>query len=1222
MRSALGALRPLGTASLALLLLLLIALQPLGADAALGMSCQISITIPEEEPLGTLVTTMTASGGTPPYTFNFVASNYLAPISPDGFYNISSTGAMRVHNRIDADLYPQGLTVRYLVRATDSVGTTGTCYSIISVDNINDNPPTCLDAQNIFTVAENAPNDQSLGSVAIEDPDTGSAISFSLLNSTAPTGMFQFSSNVVKLHDNSMLDYDTEPYSYTLFVRVDDGGFQAACPVQILITNVNDEPPTFLDGPYSFHVLESASIYELVGIVNASGGGRDSPPSNYAVVGSSSFTITPTGRLQVMTPLDADVLTGPLEFMVVALDGPFNASTNVTVFVDDVNDIAPFFDNPSPYLVQLPEDTANGTTVLIFNVSNPDITPAFQEFTLQLLTASPFFELDLSAEPSLKLRYAPDYEIPSQRNLSLVVQASDDAGYSLATIIITVLDANDNAPQLTSQLDFFVNEGENIGFEVAQLTASDRDSGLAGQVQFIQDSPLSGYFNVTPDGRVLVAQQLSFFQDPVVSVSVYPEDLGSPPLRGPTSFLNISVIELITNDAAPTFDNGPFSVTIPEDVTPNEPIIRINVTDMDPAHGNGPFLFELVSAPAFVQLQPVAERSVDVVMTRQVDVDPPGAIVFYSFGIRVSDNHPYNPLTRVAIFNLTIVDANDNAPQILDEYEIFVFENMTSGVELITIIPSDADRDPVNQGFFLVTVGDTFTSDLQTGVISLAPGMALDAEAAFPPAGTQVSVVGFNTPFVYGERQTFFTIYCLPFDPVNGTFPRDNAIVRVNVLDSNDETPVFTNPIAFLTLREGQDFSQGFSATDADITSPNNVIDYAIDSASDDIFELVGQVVQNSMEIDAEAHGLQLRVTIRATDRGFPTLATCFDLGADCYFTSPDFELIVTVTDVNDNAPAIDAIDYVPAFENLTLGSTLVDFTLSDADVTSPNNKMALSISDDSGLFRVEGTRILLNGTLDYETQQSYNPPLSVSTVITINVLDVNDNAPFLVFDSLLDYVYENDPAGTQLGVVNVSDLDSGVNAMVTLSTATSPSHASAVYNNTAVVLVDGHTLTVGDLALNVTGTDHGSPPLATTLHHEALVLDVNNHCPVVTSPLDVTVHANAISDHLVTIVQATDDDIGANSNLSFEALGGNATAFVNISASSGAVTVRVSDFCALANEVLVLESVKSGVIASTPTFSPQSTHEVLVGAIVQLQLPWTHSRAAQDCAAYPHPAR
>ena len=91
-----------------------------------------------------------------------------------------------------------------------------------------------------------------------------------------------------------------------------------------------------------------------------------------------------------------------------------------------------------------------------------------------------------------------------------------------------------------------------------------------------------------------------------------------------------------------------------------------------------------------------------------------------------------------------------------------------------------------------------------------------------------------------------------------------------------------------------------------------------------------------------------------------------------------------------------------------------------------------------------QSTLLILTHYLDRERTDSYTftisamdrgtPSLSGQTVVTINVLDENDNSPQFNITALSEEVVENAPAGTFIVEFDVTDIDAGLAAEANFS--------------------------------------------------------------------------------------------------------------------------------------------------------------------------------------------
>ncbi|KAK7922741.1 hypothetical protein WMY93_009643 [Mugilogobius chulae] len=159
----------------------------------------------------------------------------------------------------------------------------------------------------------------------------------------------------------------------------------------------------------------------------------------------------------------------------------------------------------------------------------------------------------------------------------------------------------------------------------------------------------------------------------------------------------------------------------------------------------------------------------------------------------------------------------------------------------------------------------------------------------------------------------------------------------------------------------------------------------------------------------------------------------------------------VTVLDANDNAPVFSQTVYKASLpENSPPDTLVITVTATDADeglnseVTyefyqrSDENGNVFSIDSKSGEVRVTGM-IDFEKTSSYELQVSAKDGLGLVSygTLTIDITDVNDNAPIINLKSLTNQIPENVPHGTEVGIINVQDRDSGNNRQVRCSLQT-----------------------------------------------------------------------------------------------------------------------------------------------------------------------------------------
>ncbi|XP_055000056.1 LOW QUALITY PROTEIN: protocadherin alpha-1-like [Sorex araneus] len=374
--------------------------------------------------------------------------------------------------------------------------------------------------------------------------------------------------------------------------------------------------------------------------------------------------------------------------------------------------------------------------------------------------------------------------------------------------------------------------------------------------------------------------------------------------------------------------------------------------------------------------------------------------------------------------------------------------------------------------------------------------------------------------------------------------------VEVEVKDMNDNPPVFKETEQRIFISESRPLGSRFpveGAADADIGA-NALITYTL--SSNDYFSLDVQATDElskslSLELrkplDREEMP-ELHLLMTAKDGGKPEL-------------EGSVQLLITVLDVNDNAPLFTQNVYrVHLLETTANGTLVTTVNASDAD-EGVNGEIIFSFGgevppDIKKIFKIDAIsgEITLTGRLDYEETDLYevqvkavdrgSPPMANHCKILVKVLDVNDNAPELTITSLSLPIREDSPPGTVIALIRVSDLDSGANGQVTCTLSPRvPFKLVSTFKNYYSLLLDSalDRENVSNYQVVVTARDGGSPPLLATASVSVEVSDVNDNAPAFAQP-EYTVFVkenNAPGCHIFT-VSARDADAQENARVSY----------------------------------------------------------------------------------------
>ncbi|XP_045408527.1 LOW QUALITY PROTEIN: protocadherin alpha-8-like [Lemur catta] len=374
--------------------------------------------------------------------------------------------------------------------------------------------------------------------------------------------------------------------------------------------------------------------------------------------------------------------------------------------------------------------------------------------------------------------------------------------------------------------------------------------------------------------------------------------------------------------------------------------------------------------------------------------------------------------------------------------------------------------------------------------------------------------------------------------------------VEVEVKDINDNPPVFPLKEQKLFVSESRMPDSRFpleGASDADIGA-NCVLTYKLSSndyftldvnSKNDENKLVELVLRKPLDReDASAHNLFLT----ATDGGKPEL-------------TGTVQLLVTVLDVNDNAPTFEQSEYeIRIFENSDNGTTVIRLNASDQDeganaaISYSFNSLVSTMVTDQFSIDPNTGEIVVQGNLDFEQVNLYkiridatdkgHPPMAGHCTVLVRILDKNDNAPEIALTSLSLPVREDAQFGTVIALISVNDLDSGANGRVTCSlTPHIPFKLVSTFKNYYSLVLDSpldHE-SVSAYGLVVTARDGGSPSLWATASVSVEVADVNDNAPVFPQR-EYTVFVkenNPPGCHIFT-VSARDADTQENARVSY----------------------------------------------------------------------------------------
>ncbi|XP_043120152.1 B-cadherin-like [Puntigrus tetrazona] len=392
---------------------------------------------------------------------------------PIGLFTVDKrTGWLWVTKSLDREETALYVLTTHASAKDQSYNETSVRLTIKVIDQ-NDNKPLCTQDPFMGQVPERAKQNATVIKVTakdIDDPETANGIVRYKLVKTQPNGgLFHIDpdSGVISLAAIGVLDRENQAV-YSLAVEaadMDGHGLSSTCMVIIRITDSNDHAPKFSQRKYAGTVQENKAG-EVVARLDVTD--RDEPLTANSV---ASFTIIkgnekgffnistgPSGMegiIMTSKGLDFEQTNAFSLLVVVKNEVPFaiplaTSTATVTITVQDVNE-PPVFE-PERKKIMTHEDLEVGSTITKYTAYDPD-TAREQKIRYKLLQDFANW-LEITEDTGLiKVRSSLDREASFIRNeeytvLVLAYDNDDEPATGTGTLVIKLLDVNDNAPVL------------------------------------------------------------------------------------------------------------------------------------------------------------------------------------------------------------------------------------------------------------------------------------------------------------------------------------------------------------------------------------------------------------------------------------------------------------------------------------------------------------------------------------------------------------------------------------------------------------------------------------------------------------------------------------------------------------------------------------------------------------------------------------------------------
>ncbi|XP_014378445.1 protocadherin Fat 4 [Alligator sinensis] len=1073
---------------------------------------QHTFMFPENQAISTLVTTVSGSssrGGSLSY---YIASGNLG----NTFQIDQLTGQFSICQSLDFEAIQKYVV---WIEARDMGFPPFSSYEKleITVVDVNDNAPEFERDPFIAEIIENL-SPRKILTVTAVDKDSGpnGQLNYEIIDGNKENS---FTINWATGEIRSVRPLDREKLAqYVLTIKAFDKGTPLQSTMVKVIVNIldeNDNAPRFSQ-IFSASVPENAPLgYTVTRVTTSDEDISVNAISRYSIRDPSlPFVINPsTGDITVSRPLNRED-TDRYRMRVSAHDSGWTVSTDVTIFVTDINDNAPRFTKPSYYL-ECPELTEVGLRVTQVSATDPDEGFNGQIFYF-IKSQSEFFRINATSGEIFNKQYLKYQNSSGSSNFninrhSFIVTSSDRGSPPLlseTTVTINIVDSNDNAPRFLASKYFTpVTKNVGIGTNLIKVTAvDDKDFGLNSEVgYFISNENNTNKFKLdSRTGWISVASSLMADLNQDFLIKVKAKDKGNPPL---SAEVTVEIVITEENYHTPVFSQSHMSITIPESHAVGAIIRTVSARDRDAAM-NGLIKYNISSGNE-AGIFSINTSTGALTLAESLDYE-----LYQKHKIIVSaTDGGWVARTGYCTVTVNVIDVNDNSPAFSPEdYFPNVLENAPSGTTVIRLNATDADSGPNAVIAYAIqsTDSDLFVIDPNTGIITTQGFLDYETKQSY-----HLTVKAFNVPDE--ERCSF-------------------ASINIQLEGTNEYVPRFVSKLYYFEVSEaasrGTVVGEVF-ASDRDMGTDGEVHYLIFGNSRKKGFQIDGRSGQIyvSGPLDREKEG---RISLKVLAKNFGSIR-----GADID------EVIVNITILDANDPPVFSLEVynIQISEGVPPGTHVTFVSAFDSDSVPSWSRFSYFIGsgNDNGAFSInpQTGQVTVTAELDRETLPVYNltvlaidsgsPSATGSASLLVTLEDINDNGPTL--STSQGEVMENNRAGTLVMTLQSSDPDlppnQGPFSYYLLSTGPATSYFSL---STAGVLTTTREIDreqISDFFLSVITRDSGIPQMSSTGTVQIKVVDQNDN-PSQPRTVEIFVHyyGNLFPGGILGNVKPQDPDV------------------------------------------------------------------------------------------------
>ena len=1056
----------------------------------------------------------------------------LVQSDPDELFAISASGELSLRTWL-----PLSNLDYHLVVQARSPGAAGADANI-TISSVSQSQTRPIFEHNSFTavVVENRPSNTLVTVIrafSLDPYSTDTARSYSIFGGNQNCA-FSIDSQTGVLSTATLLDREQQA-SYTLTIRYTDSAGYVEIHVQVSILDVNDNAPTLSEALYVFNVSEAVPPNSIIGsvlVTDFDSGANGQFSYTLSGPSTSDISITTDGQLIIQHSLDYEQQElYRVDVMVTDMGMPsLNSSAVVLVNVLNIDDECPLFSS-LVYAKEIPFPNLSSPppigVVLTVTAFDPDKLTAVT-YTIISGNDAGFFTIDVnSGDISLVDNSG---SIRGQNLLNVTASDLNCHNTSSISVVINIGITNNHQPILnTATCVGTLVENSPPDQVVTTLVANDGDFGPGGDVEYAIVNSVGQFelFTVNPKtGEIKTVESTTEYDREETAgykIGVTATDGG---FRQDFCLIDIQLID--ENDNTPLFEVPVYTASIRRSAQAGDEVMQVLAYDPDQgSNGMVDYSVSMQSECPFT----ISTTTGSITVTGTISA----TVTNCQLTLTATDQGNV-PRSSTALMNITIFDSSVILPMFdQSQYNVTIPENypvLPSIVTTISTINSNNAIYKISQGsLYRFNSGLTFIVTT-SGTIYVDSGASLvDFERLFPG------------PYYFRLLITATS---------NDGFSVVPVIVHVT--DENDNPPRFPVSATSVSIREDEmvpSFVSVVQAMDID-NGQNSVIVY---STTSDIFGVnsFNGTITTKVVFDASIIDTQM-VNIGGSNGGPPI---------------NQIQVTVNVKGVNDQPPSFIGAPYVFNISETHLIHTKIgNLSAMDNDLEQ-NLIFTITTGNSDGTFQTMAPNgqtgaLILNQRLDYETTMVYSLQVEVSdgeysssALVTINVLNVDDEPPIFAQSSYHASITENAPPGTSVLKISATDSDTS-QVQYQLS---GPALGRLSVNNSGVISVSGNIDReefLPDGRMSFLAFAIGGPISTTTIIID--IADINDETPKLTeSPFIGAVPENTdpgIDGLFAVKVTAVDKDAGSNGDIVYSLLSGGDDGF-KIDSTSGIVTAH-----------------------------------------------------------------